>query len=127
MIKIYCRIVVGKIESELRYLPLLLEKIRKTFKQINKKLINRGFTTKGKNPVKGEGSYFHPETGRKYHLDKGGKAYKEGTELPHVDVHRRNIETGANVEKLDQLPLWSKFTEPKRKYPLAPSVRKVVA
>ncbi len=48
-------------------------------------------------------SYFHPVTGRKYYLDKGG-IYKEGTELPHVDVHR--MKDGVNLEKV------------KRRYPL---------
>lgn len=38
----------------------------------------------------------HSETGRKYYLDKGG-IYKEGVELPHVDVHR--MENGLNNEE----------------------------
>jgi len=54
-------------------------------------------------PVSGKGAYFHPKTGRKYYLDKGG-IYREGKELPHVDVHK--MENGVNVET------------GKRKYPL---------
>lgn len=50
------------------------------------------------------GTYFHPETGRKYYLDKGG-VYKEGVEMPHVDVHR--VENGLNLESVG-----------KRRYPL---------
>ena len=73
------------------------------FEEIDQILRSRGFTTKGTDPVTGKGSYFHSETGRKYYLDKGG-VYREGTELPHVDVHR--MDNGVNVET------------GKRKYPL---------
>ena len=90
----------------------------KTFGQINKRLRKEGFTTVGENPAGGEGAYFHPESGRKYYLDEGGNIYTEGQELSHIDVHRKNIETGKSIEKRHQLPTGSKLTEPKRKYPL---------
>ncbi len=64
----------------------------KTFQQIDEMLTSRGFKKVGPDPASGKGSYFHPETGRKYYLDSGGQ-YKAGTELPHVDVHRLNSET----------------------------------
>jgi len=39
--------------------------------------------------------------------------------LPHVDVHRKNIETGKSVEDLLELPNGGRgFTTEKRKYPL---------
>jgi hypothetical protein len=79
----------------------------KTPEQIDKILTERGFIKKGPDPVSGKGSYFHPESGRKYYLDSGGK-YKKGTELPHVDVHR--MKDGQNLEHL------------KRKYPLGESL-----
>jgi hypothetical protein len=68
-------------------------------------LTNRGFKKVGSDPASGKGSYFHPETGRKYFLDKGKGGYKKGIRgNPHVDVHR--MRDGRNIE-----------TE-KRKYPL---------
>jgi len=76
----------------------------KTFNEIDGLLKSRGFTTKGPDPIGGKGSYFHPETGRKYYLDPGGM-YRAGTELPHVDVHYFTPDGGcSNVAK--------------RKYPL---------
>jgi hypothetical protein len=91
----------------------------KTFSQIDRRLRQEGFGSVGKNPAGSEGAYFHPESGRKYYLDKAeGLPYKKGRELPHVDVHRKNIATGKNVEELPQLPPGSKLKEPKRKYPL---------
>ncbi len=38
--------------------------------------------------------------------------------MPHIDVHRMNIETGRNVEKISQLPQGSNLTNAKRKYPM---------
>lgn len=75
----------------------------KTQTQIDSLLRSRGFDTRGPDPASGRGSYFHPESGRKYYLDPGG-TWKAGTELPHVDVHR--LENGRNLEDI------------KRKYPL---------
>lgn len=60
-------------------------------------LTEYGFKKIGPDPAAGKGSYVHPETGRKYYLDKGG-VYREGAELPHVDVHR--MEDGVNLEKV---------------------------
>lgn len=57
----------------------------KTFIQIDDMFKNKGFTTKGIDPLNGKGSYFNPKTGTKYYLDKGGM-YKKGFENPHVDV-----------------------------------------
>jgi len=76
----------------------------KTFEEIDRILTERGFKKVGPDPASGKGSYFHPETGRKYYLDKGG-VYKEGVELPHVDVHR--MENDINLEKVG-----------KRRYPI---------
>ena len=76
----------------------------KSFEEIDKILTARGYKKMGPNPAEGKGSYFHPKTGRKYYLDKGG-VYKEGTELPHVDVHR--MDNGINLEKVG-----------KRRYPI---------
>ncbi len=76
----------------------------KTFEEIDHTLTERGFRKVGPDPASGRGSYFHPETGRKYYLDKGG-FYKEGVELPHVDVHR--MHKGVNLESTG-----------KRRYPL---------
>jgi len=75
----------------------------KTPQQIDDLLTSRGFKKVGPDPMNGKGSYFHPETGRKYYCDPGG-VYKPGTELPHVDVHR--MIDGKNIEGI------------KRKYPL---------
>lgn len=80
----------------------------KSFEEIDQLLTERGFNKVGVDPASGKGSYFHPESGRKYYLDKGGE-YKEGTELPHVDVHR--MRDGVNLEK-----------EGKRRYPLGDSL-----
>jgi hypothetical protein len=90
----------------------------KTFEQIDRRLRQEGFGTVGKNPAEGVGSYFHPESGRKYYLDKAERPYKQGLEKPHVDVHRKNIETGRNVEEVHELPSGSKLITEKRKYPL---------
>jgi hypothetical protein len=90
----------------------------KTFGQIDRRLRQERFGTVGKNPAEGRGAYFHPESGRKYYLDQGGDIYSEGQELSHVDIHRRNVETGKNIEEVSELPSGSKLTEPKRKYPL---------
>jgi hypothetical protein len=76
----------------------------KTFEDIDQILTERGFRKVGPDPANGKGSYFHPKTGRKYYLDKGG-VYKEGIEMPHVDVHR--MENGLNLESVG-----------KRRYPL---------
>lgn len=62
---------------------------------------------KGPDPMNGKGSYFHPESGRKYYVDPGG-IYKSGTELPHVDVHR--LIDGKSIEDI------------KRKFPLEDSL-----
>ena len=82
----------------------------KSLNEIDDMLRSRGFTTKGDDPATGKGSYFHPGTGRKYYLDKGG-VYSEGTELPHVDVHRMenrlNVETGKR-----KYPLGNNLIEP---------------
>jgi hypothetical protein len=75
----------------------------KTPQQIHEMLMSRGFKKEGRDPINGKGAYFHPETGRKYYIDPGGK-YKKGTELPHVDVHRM-----INGECIEDI---------KRKYPL---------
>jgi len=75
----------------------------KSFAEIDKILTEKGFKKVGPDAASGKGAYFHPESGRKYYLDKGG-VYREGTELPHVDVHR--IRDGVNLEG------------PKRRYPL---------
>lgn len=80
----------------------------KSFEQIDKLLTERGFEKAGTDPASGKGSYLHPESGRKYYLDNGGR-YREGTELPHVDVHR--MRDGVNLEK-----------EGKRRYPLGDSL-----
>ena len=72
----------------------------KTPNQIDKLFKNKGFETRGPNPLSGKGGYVNPKTGRSYHLDPGGQ-YKKGTEFPHVDVNRAN---GSKI--------------PKRKYPL---------
>lgn len=69
----------------------------KSFDEIDSMLVNKGFRRVGPNPAEGKGSYFHPESGRKYYLDAGGQ-YREGVELPHVDVHR--MENGVNLEKV---------------------------
>lgn len=89
----------------------------KTFNQIDRHLRQRGFDTVGKAPEEGVGSYFHSRSGRKYYLDKG-KVYSEGLEKPHVDVHRKNIVTGKNVEEVPELSADSTLTAAKRKYPL---------
>lgn len=90
----------------------------KTFEQIAKRLEQEGFIVKGKNPAEGKGAYYHPQSNRKYYLDRG-RDYAEGFEYPHVDVHRRNIESGKSVEKVWELPdKGSKFETAKRKYPL---------
>jgi hypothetical protein len=75
----------------------------KTPKQIDSMFKRKGFIVKGPNPMLGEGSYFHPQTGRKYYLDKG-KKWKKGTELPHVDVHKKGL------------------NETKKRYPLGDSL-----
>jgi hypothetical protein len=91
----------------------------KTFGKIDARLRRKGFDTVGKNPAEGVGSYFHPESGRKYYLDKAGKIYKKtGLERPHVDVHRKSLETGKNLKDIKELPSDSKLTTIKRKYPL---------
>jgi hypothetical protein len=46
---------------------------------------SKGFTTKGADPLSGKGSYFNPNSGTRYYLDKGGM-YKKGFEGPHVDI-----------------------------------------
>lgn len=76
----------------------------KTFEEIDKILTERGFRKVGPDLASGKGSYFHPKTGRKYYLDKGG-VYKERVEMPHVDVHR--MKNGLNLESVG-----------KRRYPL---------
>ena len=92
-----------KVESAEKGLALNPFK-NKTFHEVDKMLTQRGFKKVGPDPAAGKGSYFHPESGRKYYLDKGG-AYKEGVELPHIDVHR--MKNGVNLESLG-----------KRRYPL---------
>ncbi len=84
----------------------------KSFEEIDKILTERGFKKVGADPGSGKGSYFHPDSGRKYYLDKGGN-YREGTELPHVDVHR--MRDGVNLEKEGKrrYPLGDKLIEPK--------------
>jgi RHS repeat-associated protein len=57
----------------------------KTFSQIDEMFKFKGFKTKGIDPLNGKGSYFNPETGIRYYLDKGGR-YKKGFEGPHVDI-----------------------------------------
>ena len=77
----------------------------KSFEEIDKILTGRGFKKAGTDPASGKGSYFHPETGRKYFMDEGRGGYKNGMrENPHVDVHR--MRDGVSVEA------------EKRKYPL---------
>ncbi len=59
--------------------------------------------------MSGKGSYFHPESGRKYYVDPGG-VYKSGTELPHVDSHR--MLDGKNIEGIKhKYPLGDKLYE----------------
>ncbi len=84
----------------------------KSFQEIDEMLTGRGFKKVGPDPASGKGAYFHPKSGRKYYLDKGGE-YREGTELPHVDVHR--MRDGANLEKEGKrrYPLGDKLLEPK--------------
>lgn len=67
----------------------------KSAAEVDELLRARGFRPVGPDPAAGRGAYFHPETGRKYYLDPGGK-YRTGTELPHVDVHR--MQDGLNLE-----------------------------
>ncbi len=57
----------------------------KTFSQIDEMFNSKGFTTKGADPLSGKGSYFNPNSGTRYYLDKGGM-YKKGFEGPHVDI-----------------------------------------
>ena len=68
----------------------------KSFEEIDKMLTEKGFKKIGPDPLNGKGSYFHPETGRKYYFDKGGRVYKGNvTEGPHIDVH--NMEDGQSL------------------------------
>nr|NGX39925.1 putative deoxyribonuclease RhsC [Chlamydiota bacterium] len=72
----------------------------KTFQEIDQLLRSKGFITKGPDPLKGKGSYFHPITNRKYYLDNAGKTYKRNiTELPHVDVHYNGSVKGMEKQK----------------------------
>jgi hypothetical protein len=81
----------------------------KSFAEIDAMLAERGFRKVGPDAASGRGAYFHPESGRKYYLDGGG-VYRQGVELPHVDVHR--MREGANLEGS------------KRRYPLGESLTK---
>jgi RHS repeat-associated protein len=86
----------------------------KSFDEIDKQLTEKGFKKVGRDPMKGEGSYFHPKSGRKYYLDKAGKTYKEGKELPHVDVHR--MKGGKNSEtNKKKFPLGDQLVEVSKK------------
>jgi len=90
-----------------------------TFSKIDRRLRLEGFKVVGKDPANSKGAYFHPTSGRKYFLDKADKrVYKEGLEKPHVDVHRKNVQTGESVEKMSNLPSGTKLITEKRKYPL---------
>lgn len=81
----------------------------KSAAEVDELLRARGFRAVGPDPAAGRGSYFHPETGRKYYLDPGGK-YRTGTELPHVDVHR--MQDGLNLEGAKKkLPLGESLYE----------------
>jgi hypothetical protein len=83
----------------------------KSFAEIDKMLTEKGFKKVGPDAASGKGAYFHPESGRKYYLDKGG-VYREGTELPHVDVHR--MRDGVNLEgSKRRYPLGENLIEPK--------------
>jgi len=72
----------------------------KTPEEVEQMFKNKGFESKGPDPVNGKGGYRNPDTDRSYHLDPGGE-YKKGNEPPHVDVNR------LKPSKL-----------PKKKYPL---------
>ena len=83
----------------------------KSFDEIDKILTGRDFKKVGADPASGKGSYFHPDTGRKYFLDKGRGGYKKGMrENPHVDVHR--MRNGKNIEtEKRKFPLGDKLYE----------------
>ncbi|MGL4427140.1 MAG: DUF637 domain-containing protein [Alphaproteobacteria bacterium] len=82
----------------------------KTPKQIDKMFKDKGFEARGKDPVNGKGSYFHPKSGRKYYIDKGD-VYKSGKENPHVDVHHLN-RLNKNLENFKKrYPLGDKLYE----------------
>jgi hypothetical protein len=69
----------------------------KSAEEIDEMLRAKGFEPVGPNPIKGEGSYFHPKTGRKYYIDKGEKPFKPGPEGLHVDIHQ--MKDGENLKK----------------------------
>lgn len=73
----------------------------KSFEEIDFIFRNRQFNTLGPDPLKGKGSYFHPETGRRYYLDHAGKTYRGNVrEMPHVDVYYKNHAKGIEKKRL---------------------------
>ena len=56
----------------------------KSPKQIDRMFRNKGFETRGPNPLGGKGGYVNPNTGRSYHIDVNNRS----GEPPHVDVNR---------------------------------------
>nr|VFK66583.1 MAG: Haemagluttinin repeat-containing protein [Candidatus Kentron sp. UNK]VFK69922.1 MAG: Haemagluttinin repeat-containing protein [Candidatus Kentron sp. UNK] len=78
----------------------------KSPQQLDDLFKKKGFVTKGKNPVSGQGKYINPKTGYKYYIDKG-KKYKKGVELPHVDVE---YPKGSSLPK-KKFPLGDKLVE----------------
>jgi hypothetical protein len=67
----------------------------KTPDEIDKMFQNKGFDSRGPNPVEGKGGYVNPKTGRSYHIDPEN-SYGEP---PHVDVNRPRDYNGSLGKK----------------------------
>jgi RHS repeat-associated protein len=60
----------------------------KSADEIDQMFREKGYETRGSDPVHGKGGYVNPRTGRSFHIDPGVDRNGVRVEEPHVDVNR---------------------------------------
>jgi RHS repeat-associated protein len=73
----------------------------KTAQEIEKMLLEKGYTPKGPNPLTGHGTYVNPKSGRAFHID----ALHPPPKPPHVGVYRPRSARDLDISSVREYPL----------------------